>query len=57
MNKNGNGLGLNICQNITKCLGGSIAVESRLGAGTTFTVTFNTVKSEKTFEASDKNVS
>jgi len=34
----GTGLGLVICQEIVKAHGGSIAVESRLGEGTTITV-------------------
>ena len=57
LNKNGNGLGLSICQNITKCLGGSITVQSKLGVGTTFTVTYKTCKSDKKFEAQKGKVS
>jgi signal transduction histidine kinase len=34
----GTGLGLPICQNILKKLGGEITLESRPGAGTAFTV-------------------
>jgi len=33
-NKNGNELGLHICQNIIKQLGGKISVDSKLGEGT-----------------------
>jgi C4-dicarboxylate-specific signal transduction histidine kinase len=40
----GNGLGLSICQNILKCLNGRIAVDSKLGAGSTFTIFLETVK-------------
>ena len=43
-NKMGNGLGLSICQNILKCLNGRIAVDSKLGAGSTFTIFLETVK-------------
>jgi PAS domain S-box-containing protein len=39
----GTGLGLSICQRIVADLGGTIAVESRLGAGTTFRVTIPAV--------------
>jgi len=48
-NKSGHGLGLHICQNIVKQLNGEISVQSQLGKGTTFTVTFNTIKSDKSF--------
>ena len=48
-NKSGHGLGLHICKNIVKQLNGEIDVQSQLGKGTTFTVTFNTKKSDKTF--------
>jgi len=36
--KNGTGLGLPLCQNIIRSHGGSITVDSVLGAGTTFTI-------------------
>ena len=42
-NKSGNGLGLHICSNIVKQLGGNIGVKSQLGKGTTFLVSLNTV--------------
>ncbi len=36
--KRGNGLGLSICQSIVQSIGGTIAVASQLGKGTTFSV-------------------
>ena len=45
----GTGLGMSIAQSLTQLMGGNIAVESELGKGTTFTVTFE-------FELTTKDV-
>ncbi|PCD01747.1 hypothetical protein COC42_16690 [Sphingomonas spermidinifaciens] len=42
----GTGLGLTICRNLARALGGEIAVESREGQGSTFTVTLPLVAAE-----------
>jgi K+-sensing histidine kinase KdpD len=42
MNTNGVGLGLSICKNLIEHMAGSVKVESKLKAGTTFTITFKT---------------
>jgi signal transduction histidine kinase len=39
MNKNGTGLGLNICKRIVESMGGEIKAESKYGVGTTFSMT------------------
>jgi signal transduction histidine kinase len=41
-NPNGNGLGLSICKQIAKCLGGDILVESTVGVGSCFIFEFKT---------------
>lgn len=41
-NKSGTGLGLSICKNIIEQMGGSVAVESELGKGTTFKINIKT---------------
>ncbi len=40
LNKEGVGLGLTICKNLTVALGGDIKVESCIGEGTRFSVIF-----------------
>ena len=40
LNKEGVGLGLVICKNLTEALGGNISVTTKLGEGSTFTLTF-----------------
>jgi signal transduction histidine kinase len=42
LNANGHGLGLNICYNIAKMLGGGLSVESELGKGATFILDLET---------------
>ena len=39
-NPNGNGLGLSICRNVARNLGGDITFSSALGEGSTFVFTF-----------------
>jgi signal transduction histidine kinase len=41
-NPNGNGLGLSICKQIAKCLGGDILVDSTVGVGSCFNFEFKT---------------
>ena len=41
LNPYSNGLGLSICKQICRSLGGEISVESTLGKGSTFTFTMN----------------
>lgn len=51
-NPYGNGLGLSICQNIAKGLGGSLDVYSQLGEGSTFKFDFSAKRSSKAKKAS-----
>jgi len=41
LNQSGNGVGLSICRQICRCLGGNITVRSKLGNGSTFTFTMD----------------
>ncbi|MDC3170178.1 PAS-domain containing protein [Paracoccaceae bacterium] len=43
----GTGLGLTIVQNLAKLMGGDVSVKSELGKGTTFTVTIQNIKIER----------
>jgi len=43
MNPTGRGLGLSICKQIINNMGGTVSVKSRVGEGTTFTITLNTM--------------
>lgn len=47
----GTGLGLTICRNLARALGGDIAVASRVGEGSVFTVTLPLVEAEAAIEA------
>lgn len=46
----GTGLGLTICRNLARALGGDIAVASRVGEGSVFTVTLPLVEAEPAIE-------
>lgn len=46
----GTGLGLTICRNLARALGGDIAVASRVGEGSVFTVTLPLVEAEAAIE-------
>lgn len=41
-NKNGHGLGLNICKRIVNAMGGTLSAASEVGVGTTFTFELTT---------------
>jgi len=43
INPTGRGLGLSICKQIINNMGGTVSVKSRVGEGTTFTITLNTM--------------
>ncbi|MBT7953363.1 MAG: response regulator, partial [Gammaproteobacteria bacterium] len=49
----GTGLGLSICQRLTDMMGGEIAVESKLGEGSRFSVTIPFQKCDKVLEHSN----
>lgn len=40
-NTRGTGLGLSICKQIIENMGGRVNVQSKIGEGTTFTITLN----------------
>ena len=52
MNKEGVGLGLTICKNLTQALGGNILVESQLGKGSKFTIVLSIKKSDELIDCS-----
>lgn len=52
MNKEGVGLGLTICKNLTEALGGNILVESQLGKSSKFTIVLPINRSDESIDCS-----
>ena len=55
-NRNGTGLGLPICNKLAQLMGGELSVDSKVGVGSTFTVTLRHVKVAETPAAGGGNV-